>query len=512
MQIVWLVNWNSNNADFQFQTAPTSFINQGVISGLAVTLNQVAVGSALISVTSNGQTWLITYHNTSLVTIDTSGTKKVWIEVTQAKIDNGVSNNEDGTGIAFINTGASYPWSGSYIPLASIASGVITDDRVFISMKAIKRKAMTAHRLIYIDASGNEQELAYGTAGQVLSSAGVSSVPIWASPSVDIHGQTLKWNPKSADEIIIADSENGFILKRVALGSWLSPFGNGSDWNVTISTNTTLVRDMYYQDLTINSTIVLNTNGYRVYVAGTLTNNGIIRRNWNAWWVWTYAWFPTWWVAWAILNQWSLNAEVAGWDGWSFDSKPWVAWGSANPSYTTINWASWWNGAGAGGGSQVGGAGWTSTRWALYNVIYNVWTLISQLANPASFTASTTQYKWPSGSGWGGCDWAPNAWCSGGGAWSNGWFIWIAANTLNNTSWVIESKWWAGWAWVAANPKFSGGGGGGQWGVIMLIYQTLTALGTTTVTWWAGGASGGGGATAGWNGNAGVVIQVPITL
>lgn len=269
---------------------------------------------------------------------------------------------------------------------------------------------------------------------------------------------------------------------------------------------------MYYQDLTINSTIVLNTNGYRVYVAGTLTNNGIIRRNWNAWWVWTYAWFPTWWVAWAMLNQWSLNAEVAGWDGWSFGSKPWVAWWSANPSYTNINGANWWNWAWGGGGSQVGWSGWTSTRWNLYNVVYNVWTLLSQLANPASFLATTTQYKWPSWSGGGGCDWTPNAWCSGGGAWSNGWFIWIAANTLNNTSWVIESKWWAGWAWVAANPYFSGGGGGGQWGVIMLIYQTLTALGTTTVTWWAGGASGGGAATAWAAWNTGVTIQIPITI
>ncbi len=214
MQIVWLVNWNSNNADFQFQTAPTSFINQGVISGLAVTLNQVAVGSALISVTSNGQTWLITFHNTSLVTIDTSGTKKVWIEVTQAKIDNGVSNNEDGTGIAFINTGASYPWSGSYIPLASIASGVITDERVFISMKAIKRKAMTANRLLYIDASGNEQELPYGTSGQVLTAVNGTTTPIWASPSVDIHGQTQKLAPIWDDEYIVADSENSFTLKR----------------------------------------------------------------------------------------------------------------------------------------------------------------------------------------------------------------------------------------------------------------------------------------------------------
>ena len=372
------------------------------------------------------------------------------------------------------------------------------------------RTGLTANRAIITDATGVETYLT-GTTTQVIGFDGAGK-PTAVTPSVDIHGQTQKIAPKSSDEFLIADSENGFVIKRILLSSWLSPFWNGSDGNVTISTNTTLVRDMYYQDLTINSTIVLNPNGYRVYVAGTLTNNGIIRRNWNAWWVWTYASQPVWWAAWATLNQWSLNAEVGAGAGGSWFSKPWVAWDSANPSYTNINGANWWNWAWGGGGSQVGWSGWTSTRWNLYNVVYNVWTLLSQLANPASFLATTTQYKWPSWSGGGGCDWTPNAWCSGGGAWSNGWFIWIAANILNNTSWVIESKWWAGWVWVASNPFFSGGGGGGQWGVIMLIYQTLTSLGTTTVTWWTGGASVGGGATAGWNGNAGVVIQVPITL
>lgn len=394
--------------------------------------------------------------------------------------------------------------------IAGNTSSINTLSSTKLNIAGGTRTGLTAKAVVATDASGNEV-LITGTVWQQIG-FDASNNPVAITPTVDIAGLTSKTTPIGADQLIISDSEAGGVNKKIDVASLFSPFGNWSDGNVTISTNTTLVRDMYYQDLTINSTIVLNPNGYRVYVAGTLTNNGIIRRNWNAWWVWTYAWFPTWWVAWAILNQWSLNAEVAGWNGWRYDSKPWVPWGSANPSYTTINWVAGWNGAGYGGGSQVGGAGWTSTRWNLYNVVYNVWTLLSQLANPASFLATTTQYKWPSWSGGGGCDWAPNTWCSGGGAWSNGWFIWIAANILNNTSWVIESKWWAGWAWVAANPYFSGGGGGGQWGVIMLIYQTLTSLGTTTVTWWTGGASGGGGATAGWNGNAGVVIQVPITL
>jgi hypothetical protein len=58
-------------------------------------------------------------------------------------------------------------------------------------------------------------------------------------------------------------------------------FGDGSDGDVIISSNTTLTRDMYYNDLTINSGITLNTGGYRIYIKGTLTNNGVIANNGN---------------------------------------------------------------------------------------------------------------------------------------------------------------------------------------------------------------------------------------
>jgi hypothetical protein len=48
-------------------------------------------------------------------------------------------------------------------------------------------------------------------------------------------------------------------------------FGFGQDGDVTIASDTTLTRDMYYNNLTINSSCDLDTNGYRVFVKGTLT-------------------------------------------------------------------------------------------------------------------------------------------------------------------------------------------------------------------------------------------------
>ncbi len=61
-----------------------------------------------------------------------------------------------------------------------------------------------------------------------------------------------------------------------AAAGGLAIFGDGSDGDVTISSNTTLTRDMFYNSLTVNAGITLNTGGYRIFVKGTLTNNGII--------------------------------------------------------------------------------------------------------------------------------------------------------------------------------------------------------------------------------------------
>jgi hypothetical protein len=48
-------------------------------------------------------------------------------------------------------------------------------------------------------------------------------------------------------------------------------FGDGADGNVTVSSGTTtLTRNMYYNDLTINGTGSIDTAGFQIFVAGTL--------------------------------------------------------------------------------------------------------------------------------------------------------------------------------------------------------------------------------------------------
>lgn len=47
-------------------------------------------------------------------------------------------------------------------------------------------------------------------------------------------------------------------------------YGSGIDGDITISSNTSLSSDMFYNNLTIASSVTLNTNGYRVFVKNLL--------------------------------------------------------------------------------------------------------------------------------------------------------------------------------------------------------------------------------------------------
>ncbi len=55
-----------------------------------------------------------------------------------------------------------------------------------------------------------------------------------------------------------------------------SVYGMGNDGDVVIASNVSLTRDMYYNNLTVNNGIHLNTNGYKIFVKNTCTLNGSI--------------------------------------------------------------------------------------------------------------------------------------------------------------------------------------------------------------------------------------------
>ena len=122
MQRVWILNGNNISQDKDFGAFFLSIAQPWVFDGLNVESGVVRSWRAIIECTrSNGDTIAVVFENTDDVAISTSWTKKVFIEVTQSKIDDGSANQEDWTGIASIKTATSYP-SSNYIPLASISS------------------------------------------------------------------------------------------------------------------------------------------------------------------------------------------------------------------------------------------------------------------------------------------------------------------------------------------------------------------------------------------------------
>lgn len=86
--------------------------------------------------------------------------------------------------------------------------------------------------------------------------------------------------PSSSNKYVTdADTSGTGAVARVSRLNTYAGFGDGNDGAVTISADTTLTRDMYYSSLTINSGKILYPNGYKIFVSGTLTNNGTISRN-----------------------------------------------------------------------------------------------------------------------------------------------------------------------------------------------------------------------------------------
>jgi len=146
MEQVKLLNGKGINQDYDLQLLAQQVLTEWVVEWLVVSTNSVSAGKGYIEVVRTwtpSQTFYVLYENTEALTIDTSGTKKVYIEITQANIDNSALNTEtDGTWIWEIKTGASYP-STNYIPLASITTWTITDEREMIQVKNDKYTAIT---------------------------------------------------------------------------------------------------------------------------------------------------------------------------------------------------------------------------------------------------------------------------------------------------------------------------------------------------------------------------------
>lgn len=318
-------------------------------------------------------------------------------------------------------------------------------------------------------------------------------------------------------------------------------FGNGSDGDVTISVNTSLARDMYYKNLTINNGIVLNPNGYRVFVRGTLTyvGTGKIARDGNAGTTGsTNSVNP------ASLNRGAGGAALAngtlfgslaggyggsGYFSCSYSGGPETGGAGGNASPSIPNVAGVAGGAGGGGGGA--GVGGTPTLESFLMTGSRQYTVLSTTLNAENqgiitdlikLTGATSAelLSGPAASGGGGGGQGTGAWCggyggTGGGAGSNGGVIYIAAFSIVtvNGNTFVQAKGGNG-ANGQGGAGGGGGGGGGQGGLVVLVYRYLTGTGVIDLSGGTGGTGGSGSnygaGTNGAAGNAGKYIKVKI--
>ena len=272
--------------------------------------------------------------------------------------------------------------------------------------------------------------------------------------------------------------------------------GDGSDGNLTVSWTETLVRDMYYDNVTIPVWTSLYTNWFSLCVKGTLINNWIISANGNGW---SNASWVTGWAGWVAVNQWTLGINYwwKKWGNWGdYATLPiahenGVAGDNSNPSYSNVNAV-----AGASGGNTgwwLLGNGWTAwvaTRWVNYNVYLNIAQVLSQLSMPTR--NYNVLYNGMPSSGWSG-GWQHQGyltqWGWAGGSWGNGGIIVIHCWTYY-WSGTITALGWNGWGWATgANlggwAGWWGGWGGSGWsGWIIFCTFTIWIAPTTNVSGW----------------------------
>ena len=254
-------------------------------------------------------------------------------------------------------------------------------------------------------------------------------------------------------------------------------FGNGVDSDVTISADTTLARDMYFSNLTVNTGIVLNTGGFRIFVKGMCTLNGTIRDNGSD-----------------ATGQGGVFGAPLGSIGGGGGTGGGGSGTAGGASGTVTNSLGGSGGNGATSGANAGGAGGLSTAPSAMDGS-------AQIVNalPNALTCRVLSGTLANGGAGGGGGGSAVAGSVGGGGGGGGGVVMIAARGFSGTG-TIEAN-----GGLGANGTGTGGGGGGGGGGCVVIVTT-SALPASIVIRTLGGSAGAGG--TGGAGTLGKVVVV----
>jgi hypothetical protein len=339
-------------------------------------------------------------------------------------------------------------WSNNSKRITSIADGLSAHDAAAFEQTIAGGAILTtAGDMIYENATPTVARLPIGTAPEVLGVSG--GLPAWVTPN---YGG------------LFGDGSSGAVTLD---GTVTVP------WAAKAGSTYTMNSDCFCTSLTINSTVILIPNGYRIFCQGTVTNNGTVRvLGINA----TSS------AGAASGASGTIRGGISGGAGGSAAAGTAGAGGGAPGTATS--------GSGGAGSATAGGAGGASsttntsfyrTAGPLLTGIYNIFgSVVSLTGGP--------------GAGGGGGDGVN----SGGGGGGGGGTVVIAAWSVVNNG-TISVAGGNGFTPVTGN---CGGGGSGSGGLIWILTLTAWTAGTTVITAGTPGSGVGTGAagTAGGNG------------
>jgi hypothetical protein len=267
---------------------------------------------------------------------------------------------------------------------------------------------------------------------------------------------------------------------------WL---GDGSDGDVTISVNTTLTRNMFYNSLEIEPGVILDPGGYAIFCLGTIILDGDIERNGN----------PgapgiagvSGGAGGAALTSGFLFGSYAGGAGGFGGGVPGVAGGS------TLNSPRGYAGTGGAGGfagfSAAGPGGTVTNELPQGGDVRTIREMVKLRDAFGAYIDGGAGGGGGGGAGGGG---------GGGGGGSGGSVIMVATRQFTGAG-VIRSL--GGMGGPGVGGVGPGGGGGGMGGFIGLVIAEGTAPSTDV-----SGGAGGAVVVPGAAGSAGLVITLTI--
>lgn len=286
-------------------------------------------------------------------------------------------------------------------------------------------------------------------------------------------------------------------------------FGKGIDGDATITSITSIVRDMFYNNLTISGAGSLNASGFRIYVAGTFTvtgtvSTGRIQRNGNGG---ANASGQTQGGAAGGLGTTSLAGSTGAQGGGIGGSGATPGSAAATNTGNTLNLGGDPSSGGNGGAGSTS-AGGTS---AAASLVSSTALVINNRFNDFFYRGSAYVLGGVGGQGGSGGGGGAGVGGGGGGGGGGGAIVWLAAKNIDVSGAtggpILSARGGTAGngATISANGGGGGGGGsGGGGGYVFVAYKTVTGTIANFIDVSGGaGGSGGGGATGAFGAEGG---------